>query len=141
MDLMDRIMELSGYGYCCSQVLARLLLETMGEENEGFVKAMAGLNAGVGFSGGCCGCMTAGVCILSYVTGKGACDESEHPEHKSALGEFIQWFTYEMTAEYGGCDCRDIVKGNPANRLRFCPQIMADTYAKCLELLTERELI
>ena len=55
MDLFDRVMELSRYGYFCGQILAKLLLETIGEENPGLVKAMGGLNGGVGFSGGCCG--------------------------------------------------------------------------------------
>ena len=50
MDIFDRIMELSRYGYFCSQILAILLLETIGEENPGFVKAMGGLNGGIGFS-------------------------------------------------------------------------------------------
>ena len=58
MDLFDRVMELSRYGYFCGQILAKLLLETIGEENTGLVKARGGLNGGVGFSGGCCGCMS-----------------------------------------------------------------------------------
>ena len=32
MDLTDRILELSRYGYFCSQILASLLLETIGEQ-------------------------------------------------------------------------------------------------------------
>ena len=31
MDLFDRVMELSRYGYFCGQILAKLLLETIGE--------------------------------------------------------------------------------------------------------------
>ena len=45
MDLFDRVMELSRYGYFCGQILAKLLLETIGEENTGLVKAMAGSTA------------------------------------------------------------------------------------------------
>ena len=37
MDLFDRILELSRYGYFCSQILAILMLETVGEENPGLV--------------------------------------------------------------------------------------------------------
>ena len=33
MDLEERIMELSRYGYACGQILAILLLDTIGEEN------------------------------------------------------------------------------------------------------------
>ena len=141
MDLFDRIMELSRCGYFCSQILAILLLETLGEENKGLVKAMEGLNGGVGFSGGCCGCMTGGACIISYLTGKGGDTETDHPEHKSAMGEFTEWFTEEMMVEYGGTDCRDITRGNPAKRVELCPQIIADTYMKCMEILSEKGLV
>ena len=141
MDLIDRIMELSRCGYFCSQILAILLLETLGEENKGLVKAMEGLNGGVGFSGGCCGCMTGGACIISYLTGKGGDTETDHPEHKSAMGEFTEWFTEEMMIDHGGTDCRDITKGNPAKRVELCPQIIADTYMKCMEILSEKGLV
>jgi len=141
MDLFDRIMELSRCGYFCSQILAILLLETLGEENKGLVKAMEGLNGGVGFSGGCCGCMTGGACIISYLTGKGEDTGRDHPEHKSAMGEFTEWFTEEMMLDYGGTDCRDITKGNPAKRVELCPQIIADTYMKCVEILSGKGLI
>ena len=46
-----------------------------------------------------------------------------------------------MTAEYGGIDCRDITRGNPAKRVEYCPQIIAATYEKCMEILTERGLL
>ncbi|MDO5445447.1 MAG: C-GCAxxG-C-C family protein [Eubacteriales bacterium] len=141
MDLFDRIMELSRCGYFCSQILAILLLETLGEENKGLVKAMGGLNGGVGYSGGCCGCMTGGACIISYLTGKSEDTERDHPEHKSSMGEFTEWFTEEMMIEYGGIDCRDITKGNPARRVELCPQIIADTYMKCMEILSEKGLL
>lgn len=141
MDLFDRIMELSRCGYFCSQILAILMLETVGGENTGLIRAMQGLNGGVGFSGGCCGCMTGGACIISYITGKGGDTEYERPEHKSALGEFTQWFTDEMMIEYGGIECRDITRGNPAKRVELCPQIIADTYMKCMEILSGKGLL
>lgn len=141
MDLFDRILELSRENYYCAQILAILMLETLGEENPGFVKAMGGLNGGVGFSGGCCGCLTGGACILSYVTGKGVEDYYDHPENKPVLGAFTRWFEEEMLSEYGGTDCRDIINGNPAKRVEYCPRIIAATYEKCMELLSERGLI
>ena len=141
MDLFDRIMELSRYGYFCSQILAILMLDTIGEENTGLVKAMGGLNGGVGYSQGCCGCMTGGVCLISYFTGKGEDTGYDDPQHKPALSEFTKWFEEEMTAEYGGIDCRDITKGNPAKRVEYCPAIIAATFEKCMEILQERELL
>lgn len=141
MDLFDRIMELSRYGYFCAQILAILMQDVTGEENPGLVKAMGGLNGGVGFSQGCCGCMTGGVCLISGFTGKGEDTGYDHPEHKAAMGEFTRWFEEEMTAEYGGIDCRDITGGNPAKRVEYCPQIIAATFEKCMEILDERGLL
>ena len=141
MDLFDRILELSRYGYFCSQILAILMLETTGEENPGLVRAMGGLNGGVGFSGGCCGCMTGGACVISYFTGKGEDTGMDDPAHKSAMGEFTRWFNEEMLIQYGGTECNDITRGNPAKRVEYCPQIIAATYEKCMEILSEMGLI
>ena len=48
MELLERVVELSLEGYCCSQVMALLLLELLGEEDDGFVRAMGGLINGGG---------------------------------------------------------------------------------------------
>jgi len=138
MDLFDRVMELSRYGYFCSQILAILMLELRGEENPGLVKAMGGLNGGVGFSQGCCGCLSGGACLISYFTGKGEDTERDDVQHKPAMAEFTQWFEEEVASDYGGIDCRDITKGNPAKRVEYCPQIIASTFEKCMEILEER---
>ena len=38
MDLEERILELSRCGYACGQILAKLLLETIDEENPTLVR-------------------------------------------------------------------------------------------------------
>ena len=141
MDLFDRIIELGRYGYSCGQILTLLMLETIGEENPALVRAMGGLDGGVGYSKGCCGCMTGGACLISYFTGKGEDFETEKPENKPALGEFTNWFRDEITADYGGIDCEDIIGTNPAKRVEYCPQIMAATFEKCMEILQEKNLL
>ncbi len=141
MDLFDRIMEMSRYGYFCGQILAKLMLEMTGEDNPGLVKAMGGLNGGVGFSKGCCGCMTGGACLISYFTGKGEDTGFEDPQHKPALAEFTRWFQDEIAADYGGINCEDITCGNPAKRVELCPQLIASSYEKCVEILEDRGLL
>ena len=141
MDLFDQIIELGRYGYSCGQILALLLEKVTGEDHPALVKALGGLDGGVGYSKGCCGCMTGGACLISYFTGKGEDTGMDDPQHKPALGEFTRWFEDEITAEYGGIDCRDITKGNPAKRVEYCPQIIAATFEKCMEILEERELL
>ena len=141
MDLFDHIMELSRYGYFCSQILAILTLELAGEENPKLVQAMGGLDGGVGYSKGCCGCMTGGACMISYFTGKADDMEVESPSHKSALSEFTRWFQDEITADYGGINCEDIIGTNPAKRVEYCPQIIAATYEKCAQILEEKGIL
>ena len=141
MDLFDRIMELSRYGYFCSQIMAILVLEAAGEENPKLVQALGGLDGGVGYSKNNCGCMTGGACMLSYFTGKTGDLETESAEHKPALGEFTRWFQDEMTADYGGINCEDIIGTNPAKRVEYCPQIIASCYEKIMEILQEKDLL
>ena len=81
MELLERVVELSLEGYCCSQVMALLLLELLGEEDDGFVRAMGGLINGGGFSGGAI--MGAGLMI--YVTAFGFKD----------IRRFFKYNTYQ----------------------------------------------
>lgn len=141
MDLEERIMELSRYGYACGQILGILLLDTLGEENPQLIRCLQGLNGGIGSYGGLCGCMAAGCCIISNFTGKSGDTDFESPHHKAAMGEFTAWFEREMEGEYGGIDCRDIVGTNPAKKVQYCPQIIAATYEKCMEILEGRDLL
>ena len=141
MDLLDRIMELSRYGYFCSQIMAILVLDAVGEENPKLVQALGGLDGGVGYSKNNCGCMTGGACMLAYFTGKSGDLEVESAEHKQALGEFTRWFQDEMTADYGGINCEDIIGTNPAKRVEYCPQIIAASYSKIMETLEEKNLL
>ncbi len=141
MDLEERIMELSRYGYACGQILAILLLDTIGEENPQLVRCMQGLNGGIGGSGDACGCLAAGCCLIANFTGKPSDTAFESPHHKGALGEFTRWFQEEMELEYLGFDCRDIVGTDPAKKVKYCPEILAKTYEKCLEILETRGLL
>ena len=56
-DIMMRMLELTGQGYACSQILLMLAMELSGEENSGVVRAMAALNEGM--------CGTGRLCRLS----------------------------------------------------------------------------
>ena len=85
--------------------------------------------------------MAAGCCLISYFTGKPGDTEFDSPHHRGAMGEFTGWFESEMEAEYGGIDCRDIVGTNPAKKVQYCPQIIAATYEKCMEILEGRDLL
>ena len=36
---------------------------------------------------------------------------------------------------------QDITKGDPSNQVTICPQVIADTYVKCMEILSERGIL
>lgn len=134
MDVMDRMLELARQGYFCAQILLELALEMEGKASPELVRAMGGLNGGVGDSGGLCGAYTGGVCLLSYFAGKGEEDELPHPELQTMEDEFEQWFG-QYSAEYGGRDCRLILQGDQRNKIQRCPIIVRDVFEKCMELL------
>lgn len=134
MDVFDRMLELSQEGYFCAQILLILALESEGKECPDLVRAMGGLNGGIGNTGNICGSLTGGACFLSYYAGKGEADELEHPECSKMISELVEWFQ-EYTAEYGGCTCHKLLSGNNKNRLQLCPAIMSAVLEKCMELL------
>ena len=131
MDLNDKILELSQRGYDCAGILGKLLMETLGEDNDGLVRAFSGLDGGIGHSKDVCGCMAAGCCMLAYF-GEDA---------KPLQGEFASWIKDEMLTFYGGYSCEDIIGNDLSKRLNICPGIIADTYEKVMELLSDRGLI
>lgn len=140
MDVMKRIMELSMQGYICSQILIIMALEADGKSDPELVRAMGGLNGGIGGSGKICGCLTGGACLLSYYAGKGSDEETPNPELSQMINELIDWFEY-TTAEYGGTDCSLILENNPMNRLGRCPELIGGVFEKCIEILEMHGII
>lgn len=137
MDVFDRLLELSRQGLFCAQITLELALEMEGKEDPDLLRAMGGLNGGVGELGGLCGAYTGGACLISYFAGRGEADELEHPDYRAMQREFADWFR-DYVAEYGGCDCARILGGDERNKLQRCPIIVRDAFEKCMELLSER---
>ena len=70
--LMMDLLPLVRQGYCCSQLLVQLLVQAQGREVPDLVRALHGLCHGIGQSGGPCGLLTGGACVLALLAGKGA---------------------------------------------------------------------
>lgn len=135
------MLELSGQGYYCAQILMILAMEIEGKENPDLVRAMSGLNGGLGFSGQVCGALTGGCCLLGYFTGKGEAEEMEDPDSAQMIQSLVAWFEENIGNVYGGCRCDDILEGNPVNKMQRCPEVVEGVFTKCLELLQEKNLI
>ncbi|MGN1142760.1 MAG: DVU_1555 family C-GCAxxG-C-C protein [Oliverpabstia sp.] len=135
MDLFDRMLELSNQGFYCAQILMILALELEGKENPDMIRAMSGLNGGLGFTGQTCGALTGGCCFLGYFMGKGEAEEMEDPNSSAVIGQFVEWFEENIGKMYGGCSCQNILEGNPMNKIQRCPQIVEEVFRKCIDLL------
>ena len=69
--LMMDLLPLVRQGYCCSQLLVQLLVQAQGREVPDLVRALHGLCHGIGQSGGPCGLLTGGACVLALLAGYG----------------------------------------------------------------------
>lgn len=140
--LMMEIAPLVRQGYCCSQLLALLMLDQSGAENPALVRAMQGLCHGIGQSDGPCGLLTGGACALALLTGKGAQHETPHPMLTPLLNEYAGWF-YDRVAEYGGTNCEAIAAGLGATAKEAggapdpvaCGGLLAECWDKIRELV------
>lgn len=134
-ELFFRMIELSQAGFYCSQILLILGLEAQGKDNPDLIRAMSGLNGGVGFCGKTCGALTGGACLIGLYTGKGTAEEMEDSRENDMIRELVEWFEQTACAGYTGIDCDNILENNPANRMTRCPQLVSDTLGKVEEIL------
>ena len=141
MDLREMIMEGATQGLMCSQLVMMLTLKTMDIENEDLLRSLYGLGGGIGLTQETCGCMSGGVCAISYFTGKIKPDEKEHSLHKECMAEYLNWFKETMTEQFGGYQCKDIIDGNWNNMYQRCDDVIAASYQKVMEILTEKGIV
>jgi hypothetical protein len=121
-------MQLSLKGYCCSQIIVELGLAAINDENPQLIDAVRGLCSGL-YSGMLCGTLTGACCLLSMIDAK---DAEAH-----LIPRLVEWFEMTFTECYGGTSCKTILNDDPMNKYERCPKIMAQTYEKCRELLSE----
>lgn len=137
-DSTFRILQLAAKGYCCSQIMVKLALETQGRENPELVRAMSGLCIGVGNSGGICGVFSGAACVLALYGGKGTDTEKEADKLPLMYAELSEWFDQRATEAFGGTACKSII-GEESLRPRpdRCGALLVDTWKKVQEILVE----
>lgn len=135
-DVSFRVAELLLAGFKCSHILAMLALEAQGRDDPDLVRAMSGLAVGMG-QGFNCGALAAGCCVIGLHAGRGPGDAAEDPRFADALDAFSGWFQAMAKERYGGIDCADIMKFDPALKAERCPGLILDTWARVAAILTE----
>lgn len=134
-DAFLKLVELSQAGFYCSQIMLIIGLEAQGKENPDVVRAMSGLNGGLGFCGKTCGVLTGGACLIGLYAGKGVAEEMEDSRLNDMIKEFVEWFEQTVGSQYSGIDCNIILDNDPMNRMTRCPQLVLDALTKIEEIL------
>lgn len=137
-DTALRIMQLAAQGFCCSQIMIKLSLEDMGEENIPLVRAMAGLCDGMGI-GDLCGVASGAACVLALYAGKGSAEEQAYASAPLLLAEFMDWFK-QGSASWGGIRCDEIVAFHGGRKPEVCGNIMVRARETILALLAEHNI-
>ncbi|ACV64159.1 C_GCAxxG_C_C family protein [Desulfofarcimen acetoxidans DSM 771] len=141
-DLLFRLLQLTHQGYCCSQILVILALETQEKNNADLVRSMAGLCNGIGSSGLTCGALSGGACVLALYAGKGADNERQDERFMLMTEELTEWFKEEIGQKYGGINCDQITGAGTGREpdLSRCGNIVADTYIKISQILAANDI-
>ena len=134
-DAALRILQLSGQGYCCSQIMIKLSLEDMGEENIPLVRAMAGLCEGSG-TGDLCGVASGAACVMALYAAKGSTEEQTLECYPLLLAQFMEWFK-QSASTWGGIRCEDIVIFQGGRKPERCGDIMLRAREAVLGILAE----
>jgi len=129
-DLFFEILTLNQGGYCCSQIVMKLALRELGQENPELVRAMAGLCFSAGSPEGGCGVLTGAACALSLSLGTAELPDSRLP---LLLSELADWFNARAEGAYGGTSCAAILAASPNKRA--CMDLLAATTEKLRALL------
>jgi Putative redox-active protein (C_GCAxxG_C_C) len=129
-DQFFEILTLKQSGFCCSQIIVKLVLRQLGRDNPDLVRAMAGLCYGAGAPDGTCGVLTAAACALSLGLGDSELPAASLP---SLLSELADWFKAKAEESYGGTSCGEILEASPDKR--GCADLVAATSAKLRSLL------
>ncbi|MCP4574959.1 MAG: C_GCAxxG_C_C family protein [Deltaproteobacteria bacterium] len=138
-DFSFRMLELAHEGFCCSQILIKLALESETMENTDLVRAMGGLCYGVANSGNLCGVLTGGICLLALKSSSDG--DIPVPGYRFHLmaDTYTQWFTNRIGNTYGGIKCSDIFgkEIQQPHDLGKCSTVLTESYAKLMEILDE----
>lgn len=127
----DRVRELLGQRFHCSQILMKSGMDYLKMDDPALLRVMNGLAGGLGGCGRNCGALTGGVCMFGLFAGRGAPEEPENPELMEMVSEYLAWF--EET--FGSPDCDTILGGDRSSIPAVCPGLIEAAAEKAEEIL------
>lgn len=137
-EIISRMMELKDQDYHCSRIMAVLGLERSGGSSPDLVRAMAGLEAGCGFTRETCGILTGASALIGWHAGKGRDGEADSDKLLPMLQELGEWFRKEAEGRFPSTRCRDIAgdkMGTPEG-MQICGSLLFRTFSKLDGILT-----
>lgn len=137
MDFDKMVFEMRCQGFLCAQIMAKIALEIDGKENPDLIRAVSGLNVGMGRTGGACGVLTGGAVALGYFTGHGSLDELPHRRATEIIAAYVNWFR----ETYGTDTCDGLIGSDYSRCSSVCPGLIQAGYEKLIDLLQEYEII
>jgi C_GCAxxG_C_C family probable redox protein len=138
-EIGQRMMKIHEEGFYCSQIMVRMGLDNLGQENPQLVAAMEGLKAGFAYAGKTCGALTGAIGLLGLYAGRGGADQEPHPALDPMVLELVDWFETQFGSKYGGIDCEKITSGRHDDEAKKnCQVVVYFTYRQTLDILSRR---
>jgi len=126
------ILQFRHSGLCCSQILVKLVLRDLGQDNPDLVRSMAALCFG-SYTGGVCGILTGAACAMSLYLENHLSREQQDHRLPLLLGELSDWFDITSKRSYGGSLCTDILTVSPDKRA--CTLLLISTLKKLRSMM------
>lgn len=137
-DTAFKMIKLANSGYCCTQIMIKMVLDEEDKENNDLVKAVNGLCKGIGGCQKTCGVLTGGIAIIGLYAGKGEDIQFPSENYGKMNNEYIKWFE----EEFKSMECMDIIGvysfngENPnENYMLKCGDILLKSYEKIQQIL------
>lgn len=128
------IAQLGQQGFCCSQIIMKLALDTEGVENPGLIRSMAGICQGLISGKGTCGAFSGAACLLAYYAAKGDVYEEADERLELMNSQLYQWFEQYCAEQGKTTDCDSLLDGGPPQQ-QMCGQLIVDCYEQVVNIL------
>lgn len=148
-EMQEKAIELFKQRMHCSQVLAMVGMEKLGNIDPSVIKALGAFGGGIGGTGNLCGALVGAVSVIGSLYSRGSLEEKENPRMWAATKTVLKNFE-ALTTPHGGINCcqiarvdwmdRDQIKDfyrNPESRRQHCITIVGETARALGELLDQ----